>query len=90
MKKADLIKSRLEKALNPQHLEIINESGRHSGHAGDDGSGESHFKLIVVSSHFENMSRVDRHRHIHRLLGEDLNNAIHALSITALTPAERK
>src|SRR5262245_44093483 len=56
MKRADLIKARLQESLKPQHLELVNESARHRGHAGDDDSGESHFKLIVVSSHFEGMN----------------------------------
>jgi BolA protein len=90
MKRTDLIKSRLQESLNPQHLELVNESAKHRGHAGDDDSGESHFKLKVVSSRFEGLGRIDRHRLVHQVLGQELNSAIHALSITALTPAEHK
>lgn len=74
--------------LAPLHLEVINESHRHSGHAGDDGTGESHFRLIVVSPRFEGLSRVARHRMVYGLLKERLPNLPHALAIEAKSPGE--
>lgn len=90
MKIGDIIEERLKKELQPEHLELINESALHRGHSGDDGSGESHFKLIVVSSCFDGMPRIERHRLIHRVLGPKITSKIHALSISAVTPAECK
>jgi len=75
--------------LEPQHLEVINESGRHKGHAGDDGSGESHFRLIIVSSRFTGLSRIARHRLVYGLLQEGLPAMPHALAIEARSPEER-
>ena len=74
--------------LAPSHLEVINESHRHSGHAGDDGSGESHFRLIVVSSQFDGLSRIERHRMVYGLLKESLPNLPHALAIEAKSQRE--
>ena len=80
----DIIRS----ALNPIHLEVINESHKHIGHAGHDGSGESHFKLIVVSSGFESYSRIQRHRRVNSLLMSLFDKGLHALSLNLKAPSE--
>ena len=67
--------------LSPQTLEVINESAQHSGHAGDDGSGESHWRIMIKAPQFDAMSRVARHRAIHSALGPDIIGQIHALAI---------
>jgi len=85
---ADAIRARLEAALAPERLEITDDSHRHRGHAGWNPKGESHFRLLVVASAFEGMSRIARHRHIHGILARELSAHIHALTISALTPAE--
>lgn len=68
-------------SLVPQHLEVINESALHSGHAGDDGSGESHWRIVIKASGLDDMSRIARHRAIHAALGPDIIGRIHALAI---------
>jgi len=68
-------------ALEPQHLDVINESGLHSGHAGDDGSGESHWRVVIKADSLGDMSRIARHRTIHAALGKDIIGRIHALAI---------
>ena len=75
-------------ALDAEHIHIENESHKHKGHSGDDGSGETHFKLIVVSSAFDGLSRVQRHRLITKILHDPLKK-IHALSMETLTPLEK-
>ena len=72
--------ARLTAAFAPEVLEIVNESSRHAGHAGDDGSGESHFHVRIRAAAFQPMNRVARHRAVHAALG-DLNQRIHALSL---------
>ena len=67
--------------LSPTRLEVINESALHRGHAGDDGSGESHWRVIITAPQFEDLSRVARHRAIHTALGPDIIGRIHALAI---------
>lgn len=77
---SDEITQRLTEAFAPTALEVVNESHRHAGHAGDDGSGESHFRVMIRAAAFGPMSRVDRHRAVQKALG-DLNTRIHALAL---------
>ena len=70
------IESVLKESLDPSHLEVINESFMHNVPAGS----ESHFKLILVSDTFENMTLVKRHQAVYKALGEVMNE-IHALSM---------
>ena len=84
----DTIRRRLSEALAPQRLELVDESARHAGHAGARPGGESHFRLTVVSAAFEGRGRVERQRMVYAALGELMTSDIHALAISALTPAE--
>ena len=83
-----IIKQKLTEVLSPSNLNIINESDQHASHAGSPGTGESHFRIYVVSQKFDGKSRIERHRMINEALAEELSGAIHALAIKALTPDE--
>jgi BolA family transcriptional regulator, general stress-responsive regulator len=85
----DQITEKLRQAFAPVSLEVINDSGRHRGHAGSPGTGESHFTIKVVSASFAGKSRLERHRMVNAVLAEELEGPIHALAITALAPEER-
>lgn len=74
------IRTRLTQAFSPERLEVVNESHRHAGHAGDDGSGESHFRVVLRAAELAPMSRVARHRAVHAALG-DLTTRVHALAL---------
>lgn len=76
------MRQRLEAAFRPTELVIVNDSHRHAGHSGDDGSGESHFSLRIRAAALAPLSRVARHRAVHQALG-DLTSRIHALAIDA-------
>ncbi len=78
----DEIRERLERSFAPQLLEVVNESHRHRGHSGDDGSGESHFHVTIRADGLAGLSRVARHRAIHAALGPDLIARIHALGLS--------
>ncbi|WP_341365586.1 BolA family protein [Yoonia sp. BS5-3] len=67
--------------LSPTHLEVLNESAQHAGHAGDDGSGESHWRVVIRAPELDNLSRLARHRAIHAALGAEIIGRIHALAI---------
>ena len=82
------IEKRLIDALGPTHLRVINDSAQHRGHAGDDGSGESHFTVEIIALQFDGMSRVERHQAVNKALGDLLKDRIHALSINARAPDE--
>ena len=75
------IRTRLESAFHPDHLEVINESHKHAGHSGDDGTGESHFHVVIRVPAFAELSRISRHRAVHKALGADLTTRIHALAL---------
>jgi len=77
---SDEITRRLTDAFAPTELRVENESHRHAGHAGDDGSGESHFRVLIRAPALAAMGRVDRHRAVQKALG-DLNTRIHALAM---------
>ena len=71
----------LESAFAPTRLEVVNESGMHAGHAGDDGSGESHWRVVIAAPDFAPMSRLARHRAVHAALGEGIIGRLHALAL---------
>ena len=75
------IRAALEAAFAPTRLAVINESHKHAGHAGDDGSGESHWKVEIASSALDGKSRIAKHRALHSALGKDIIGRIHALSL---------
>ncbi|RUS60020.1 BolA family transcriptional regulator [Pseudorhodobacter sp. E13] len=81
MSVANDIKRKLEAAFAPDRLEVVNDSHRHAGHAGDDGSGESHFNVMIRASAFADMNRIARHRAVHAALGPELLGRIHALAL---------
>lgn len=74
-------------ALDPQRLEIIDDSAKHAGHAGA-ASGGGHYRMTIVSPRFAGKGTLERHRLIYDALGAMMRSEIHALSIKALTPAE--
>jgi BolA protein len=76
--------------LEPQSLELIDESAQHAGHAGAAPGGETHWRLSIVSPRFAGQPTVARHRMIYQALGTLMQNPIHALAITARAPAEQK
>ncbi len=82
------ITRRLTEALDPTHLEVRNDSARHRGHSGDDGSGESHFSVDIVAPAFGGMNRVARQRAVNAALADLLAERIHALAIKARAPGE--
>ena len=75
------IYEKLQAEFSPDSLQVITESASHAGHAGHDGSGESHFRVLIRASAFDDMSRLARHRALHAALGADLIGQIHALAL---------
>ena len=88
MSVADAIREKLTKNLNPRHLEVVDDSHRHAGHAGSRPEGESHFSVTVVSEVFKGKSRVERQRMVYGALSEEMSGQIHALALKTLTPSE--
>jgi BolA protein len=82
--------AKLTAAFAPTGLEIVDDSHRHAGHAGDnpDGGGETHFKVSLTSAAFAGQSRVARHRMVHDVLAPELRERIHALELKLKSPGE--
>lgn len=85
---ADAIRKNLEAAFSPQQLEVVDDSDRHHGHAGAREGGESHFNVVIVSSAFQGLSRVERQRRVNAALKDQFAAGLHALSIRASAPGE--
>lgn len=78
----------LGEALNPTHLDVINDSASHHGHVGDDGSGESHFTIVIEAPGFAGVNRLQRQRMVNAALGDIPGDRIHAIAIKASAPGE--
>ncbi|MEQ1651438.1 MAG: BolA family protein [Hyphomicrobium sp.] len=83
------LKEKLMVALRPIRLDIINESEMHAGHRSSPGTGESHFRSLIVSYAFAGKSRVDRHRMVNAALGDEVGGRIHALALATYAPDEK-
>jgi BolA protein len=84
------IRRRLMVALEPTRLDVINESHLHAGHASSPGTGESHFRVEIVSPTFSGLSRVQRQRLVNDALADLLRDRIHALAMVTLAPGDPK
>lgn len=82
------IETLLTKAFAPTRLAVINDSTKHSGHSGDDGSGESHFTVEIESAAFAGVSRLQRQRMVNAALGDIPGQRVHALAVKARAPGE--
>lgn len=82
------MESLLAAAFPGATIAFTNDSGKHRGHSGDDGSGESHFSLHIVWDGFAGMNRVARQRAVNKALGDIPGDRVHALAIRAQTQEE--
>ena len=83
---ASRIEAKLREAFAPERLEVVDASERHRGHGGWREGGETHFDVVVVSSAFAGLSRVERQRRVNAALADELAGPVHALSIKAEAP----
>ena len=81
---ATAIENKLLSAFSPLHLDVINESSNHNVPPGS----ESHFKVTIVSNHFEEERLIKRHRAVNAVLAEELAEKIHALALHTYTEKE--
>jgi BolA protein len=75
------------RALEPEHLDVVDDSHRHAGHAGA-ADGRGHFTVLLVSKRFAGLNTLRRHRLVYEVVGDLMTTDIHALSIQALAPGE--
>jgi BolA protein len=93
----ETMEKKLSEAFSPERLIVINESHLHAGHhhvdggheAVFDGSGETHFRIRIVSPAFAGKSRIERHRAVNDLLADEMKAGLHALAIEPAAPGEK-
>ncbi|MFN3889759.1 MAG: BolA family protein [Beijerinckiaceae bacterium] len=88
----ETMRTKLERALNPLSLDVIDDSAKHAGHILHPGRveprGETHFTVKVVAEAFAGKSRIERHRMINAILAQEIADGVHALAIQAQAPGE--
>jgi len=82
------LREKLMVALEPLRLDVINESELHAGHRNSPGTGESHFRILIVSPKFAGASRLARHRMVNEAIADELKGRIHALALSTYAPGE--
>jgi BolA family transcriptional regulator, general stress-responsive regulator len=82
------IREKLMIALEPVRLDVINESELHAGHRSSPGTGESHFRVLIVAEKFAGLARVARHRMVNEILADELKGRVHALALSTYAPGE--
>ncbi len=86
--RSDLIRARLTDQLQPVEMELIDESAAHAGHRPEAAVGGTHYRLRIVSPLFAGKRLVERHRMVYALIQDLMDEGLHAIAITALTPEE--
>ena len=81
------IEEKLARKLDTEHLEVVDESHLHVGHAGARAGG-GHFRATIVSPRFEGLSRLEAQRLVYSVLSEEMSGEIHALSVQTFTPEQ--
>jgi len=84
----EIMREKLMVELRPTRLDVINESELHAGHRSSPGTGESHFRVLIVSGAFAGKSRVERHRIVNELLKSEISGGVHALALATIAPGE--
>lgn len=82
----DTIVEKLSLKFTPTHLEVIDESAKHQGHAGHRPGGETHFRVRIASVQFAGQTRLMQHRSVMDALSDELRAGVHALAIEIVSP----
>lgn len=90
MTRAERIARALTDAFGTAQLQVQDESAQHAGHAGAQPGGETHYRVRIVASAFEGLSRVERHRKVNAALKAEFDAGLHALALVTLAPSEAK
>lgn len=82
----DVMTDKLTKKFHPDYLEVIDESELHHGHSGWREGGETHFRVRIAASYFDDLSRVAQHRAVMETLDSEIKAGVHALAIEIVGP----
>ena len=83
------MREKLMIGLRPTRLDVVNESELHAGHRSSPGTGESHFRVLIVAEAFAGLSRVARHRMVNEVLDDLVGKRVHAFALNAYAPGEK-
>ena len=83
------MREKLQRTFQPTRLDVINELHLHAGHRTSPGTGESHFRVLIVSPLFAGKSRLQRHRLVNEALAAELKGKVHALALDLRAPDEK-
>ena len=83
------MREKLQATFQPTRLDVINESHLHAGYRTSPGTGESHFRVLMVSPVFAGKSRLQRHRLVNEALAAELKGKVHALALDLRAPDEK-
>jgi len=86
VERVEMIRQRLTDALQPESLDIEDDSASHAGHASAGGAG--HFNVVIVSDKFKDLNSIKRHQLVYKAVNDIMNTEIHALSMKTYTPDE--
>ncbi len=86
---AQKIERLIRERFDPTHFELVDDSAKHAGHPGAT-SGGGHYSVVIVSTAFEGLGRLERHRAVYAAVQTMIGEEIHALAIRTLTPSERE
>ena len=81
----DTLIEKLTAQLDPDYLEVIDESERHHGHAGWREGGETHFRVRIATRHFAGLTRLAQHRMVMDAVKDEIDAGIHALAVEIVT-----
>ena len=86
--RAQIIEKLLIDAFSPSEILVKDQSHLHAGHAGAQ-DGKGHFDVRLVSSQFDGLSRISRHRMVYDALSSYMQSDVHALRIKAISPTDQ-
>lgn len=90
MSLAEQMEARLRAELQPERLVVLNESAAHHGHASSPRTGASHFRVQITAAAFRDLSLVEQHRLVYRILAAELKSGVHALALETRPPDDEK
>lgn len=86
MSMRDILIEKLTTQLEPDYLDVIDESERHHGHAGWREGGNTHFRVRIATRHFDGLNRLAQHRKVMDVLKNELETSVHALAVEIVPP----
>ncbi len=82
MNMRERILTKLEKAFDPEFLDVVDDSEAHRGHGGYREGGNTHFNVVIKAEAFNGLNRVAQQRLINKELVQEFADGLHALALS--------